>query len=618
MEKIKKLLTLGEPDNVFLRAFSALCLSSVIFCVRARFDFTDMSAYAGISLTTFVIVFAVFFGLLSLAAYLSAKKGKHSDRRALLINFGFVALSSVVIAQNYYYTLGMIICAAILIWYYTTKGYFTYRQPSKKKTIIGVAVAGGLFTLIFGTFAVVKYLSNNTPTYDFGIFCQMFSYMRSTLQPLTTVERNGLLSHFSVHMSLIYYLVLPFYAVFPSPVTVQLMQVFALGSAAVPLYFLCRRAGFSNLTIVTLSVAVMFHPALFGGGSYDFHENCFLVPLLLWMFYFFEKEKYIPMAVFAALVCTVKEDAPVYIIFFALWMFFARKKYGHAMLFAGGALIYFVVVLSWMAKYGDGIMSGRYSNFFTSADEGLFSAVKNVLANPAYVFTQLFINKEGEYQDKLLFILQMLLPFAFMPLCIKKISNIILLCPMILINLMSVYVYQYSNGYQYVCGPLVFVIYLCIVNLQENAPPAGEGEENTDTAAEKKSVQPMLLRIGAVASVLLLSTAYLPKTAQIVLHAAETAGDTKIINEYLESLPEDASLCVSTYLMPKVSRHKIVYEDYYHRPQEGEVIDYVIMDGRYNKQKFIDEYVEFGYEITEEIVNEEGKVLLTVLRWLGN
>lgn len=41
---------------------------------------------------------------------------------------------------------------------------------------------------------------------------------------MTTCERDRVLSHFAVHVSPIYYLFLPFYALFPSPVTLEVLQ----------------------------------------------------------------------------------------------------------------------------------------------------------------------------------------------------------------------------------------------------------------------------------------------------------------------------------------------------------------------------------------------------------
>ena len=74
------------------------------------------------------------------------------------------------------------------------------------------------------------------PTFDFGIFSQMFHQMRTTGLPVTTVERDGPLSHFAVHVSPIYYLLLPFYCIYPKPVTLQVLQAAVLASAVIPLW----------------------------------------------------------------------------------------------------------------------------------------------------------------------------------------------------------------------------------------------------------------------------------------------------------------------------------------------------------------------------------------------
>lgn len=598
MEKLKKFFGADPYDNIIIRLISALCLSATVLLFVVKFDFTEMANYANVGLVSVAASLGVCFMLLTLIAFKRRKKNVNTDKNILLVTLGVYAVFTVTTAQNYYYTLGLCAAYAVLVYYYTQKGYFGETEISAKKLKIGIIVSAAAIALIMAAYLLGRYSANQCPNYDFGIFCQMFHNLRSHFQPLTTVERDTLLSHFSVHMSLIYYIVLPIYAVFPSPVTLQLMQVFALASAAAPVYFLCKKYGLSNLKTLLFEISVLFHPALFGGGAYDFHENCFLVPLLLWVFYFFEKEKYIPMAVFSLLVCTVKEDAPVYLIFLALWIFIARNKKRTAIILGAGATAYFIGVLAIMTVYGNGIMSGRYSNFLCAEGDGLFSMIKNIAANPGFVFTQLFISKEGTYAEKVLFILQMLTPFASLPLCVKKVSNLILMFPMLLINLMSVYVYQYDIGYQYVYGPLCFLVYLAIINASE-----------TD---DKKCL--MALRIAAVSSVALLASFYFPKTLATVDRCVSLSADTKIVNEYLDAIPDDASICCSTMLIPRLSKHEVLYEDFYHEPAEGEVLDYIISDGRYDKQKFIDKYIGLGYEITETVKGENGNTLLTVLQ----
>ena len=76
---------------------------------------------------------------------------------------------------------------------------------------VGFTVGAGVLVLAaIGAFTCMRQAAYCTPNFDFGIFCNMFHNMRKTLLPLVTCERDKLLSHFAVHISPIYYLLLPF------------------------------------------------------------------------------------------------------------------------------------------------------------------------------------------------------------------------------------------------------------------------------------------------------------------------------------------------------------------------------------------------------------------------
>ena len=63
----------------------------------------------------------------------------------------------------------------------------------------------------------------------------------------------------------------------------------------------------------------MLYPALSGGASYDLHENCFLVPLVLWLLYAVDTRRTVLAALTAVLLLCVKEDAAMYAAVIALW-----------------------------------------------------------------------------------------------------------------------------------------------------------------------------------------------------------------------------------------------------------------------------------------------------------
>ncbi|MCR5783098.1 MAG: DUF2079 domain-containing protein [Clostridia bacterium] len=246
-----------------------------------------------------------------------------------------------------------------------------------------IATAALIFFVVVGGSGLLRYLSFRCPNYDFGIFSHMFYNMKNSFQPLTTCERDGTLSHFAVHLSPILYVLLPVYFVFSSPITLQLAQAAILASAVIPLALLCRKFGLSYTRTAVMALILLCYPAVACGTNYDFHENCFLLPLLLWLFYAYETRRLWMMALFAALVLMVKEDAAIYIAFFALYVFLNGKRYLQGSLLFVGAGAYFLCAVLFLTVRGEGVMMGRYDNFIVG-DGTLLQAIKNVLVNPGY------------------------------------------------------------------------------------------------------------------------------------------------------------------------------------------------------------------------------------------
>ncbi len=593
-DKLKKLEE--KPiDTLILRALTSWCISALIMLLYVEKKFTVLEAYDAVGLTVFILVFCAVFAFFS--AYFFLFKKKKIDVFALPIAFGIYSFITLLSSsKNYYFAFGLIILWAILIFYYQKQGFFRNIDFSSKTTKLIVFALGFVFVFFVGVASVLRYESNWAPNFDFGIFCNMYYNMKESFVPLTTCERDTLLSHFAVHMSPIYYLLLPFYFVVPSPATLQLMQVIVLASAVIPMYLLAKHFNLSNTRICALCAVLLLHPAVAAGTNYDLHENCFLLPLLMWSFLFFEKEKYIPMSVFLLLTLTVKEDAAVYVIFFALYVFLSRRKYLLGAIIAAVAGIYFLIVLSYLGTSGDGVMSWRYGNFIVG-EGGLFDAVKNVLVNPAYVFTQIFIDSEGAYASKILFILQLFVPLAFLPVGTKKVSRLILILPFVLLNLMTLYSYQYNISFQYTFGPMAFLFYLSAMNVKDMKPVTSK----------------TLLSIACVAACSLFVISAVQTFSYYTRITIGSSENIEITNEVLDSIPEEASVIASSYFVPRLSERKIIYSINYHEVKEGEKVDFVIIDTRENYEPFLEKYLNLGYSITDTVEGTKGEVLIYIL-----
>ena len=205
----------------------------------------------------------------------------------------------------------------ILFWLYFIheNGELFDRVNPGRKTVVVLGVAAALIScIVISVITCLRYKTFSSPNYDFGLFVNMFHNMRESGLPMVTSERDRLLSHFAVHISPIYYLLLPFYWLFPSPLTLQIGQAAALMLGIIPVLLLAKHYRLSGRATAAVSVLYAFYPALSTGCFYDIHENCFLPLFLLLTFWFFESRHPVLMYLSAVCVLAVKEDAAVYVM----------------------------------------------------------------------------------------------------------------------------------------------------------------------------------------------------------------------------------------------------------------------------------------------------------------
>ena len=412
------------------------------------------------------------------------------------------------------------------------------RLPYQKPIFaIAIALLSLVSIYLLALLGIYRYLAFYSPCFDFGIFAQMFESMRTTFLPTTTCERFTELSHFAVHLSPIYYLLLPLYCLFPSPITLAFSQALIVGSSVIPLALIARRMNFSRWQTVAIAACIAFFPALHGGTSYDIHENCFLTPLILWLFYFLERNSKLGTFLMAFSVCLVKEDAAVYLAFIALYLIFSgRKKLLGTGLFVF-AVGYFLFAVSYLAHFGEGAMNWRYQNLMLAGEDSLIAVIVNVFKNPAYAMACSF------NAEKVEFLLQLLVPMAGVALLIKRPSRIILLGPVVLINLLPDYVYQHSIYFQYNFGIIAILFYLALLNLRDLAD----------------RWRHYLVICMAVASIL--SFAALSSPALSVKDAYESNANTvAIYNEAIDKVDRNKSVAATTFFVPHLYDCKELYE----------------------------------------------------------
>ena len=459
-------------------------------------------------------------------------------------------------------------------------------------------VAAGLvvaFFLFVSIWTACRVYSFSTPTYDFGIFAQMFHSMKTTGLPITTVERDGALSHFAVHVSPIYYLLLPFYWIVPVPATLQVLQGLVLASAVIPLWLLGKHHNLKPWIRVGLCALLLLYPAYAGGTSYDIHENAFLTPLLLWLFYGIDRRNGLIAAIGAVLTLMVKEDAAVYVAVAALFLLLrglaARSNKWD--LTAGGVMLaaalgWFAAVTGYLATFGDGVMTYRYDNFMYDGSDSLFTVIKAVLLCPMKAVF------ECVDTQKLKFLGFTMGALAFLPLMTRRYERLVLLIPYLLVNLMSDYQYQYDIFFQYTYGSTAFLIYLVLVNL------ADWKEE--------------LLRIGALVLALAVSlscfcTQVVPKAVRYPKYCITNGAYYDSLRSVLDVIPEGASAAATTYYTTYLSQRDVLYDVRYGSREHVLSCEYVavgVTDANGLKTYAVDG--KNGYENFVALLQSEGYV----------
>ena len=469
----------------------------------------------------------------------------------LVLIFSTYAIASAICAFSWPFVILCVLIAlymCIYAWFGWNGGTIPIQKTAREK--IGLyqcitIVFAALFLLFNCAWTVARVHSFSTPTFDVGIFSQMFYYLKTTGQPFTTLERDGFLSHFAVHVSPIYYLMLPIYYIFPYVETLQITQAFVLTSAVLPLWNLGKLYGLQPKYRMLICILLLLFPAFSGGTSYDLHENCFLTPLLLWLLFGIDSGKAFIVFTTAVLACFVKEDAAVYVGIIAFYFVVRsvlhkdKRRLGISSIVLLFSIVWFSLVTAYLSIAGEGVMSYRYSNFMYGGSESLLTVIKVVLMCPMKVLYECV-----DY-EKLKFIGLTLIPIVGLPLITRRYERLILLIPYILVNLMSDYKYQHDIMFQYTFGSTACLFYLLTVNLAE-----------IKRRDQRKAVMLLALCISSTCFYTINMQTAMKYMNNCRQYSEYYSGQRALLN----IIPEDASVAATTFYTTYLFQRKEIYD----------------------------------------------------------
>ncbi|MBV8530450.1 MAG: DUF2079 domain-containing protein [Candidatus Eremiobacteraeota bacterium] len=123
--------------------------------------------------------------------------------------------------------------------------------------------------------------------------------------------------HFEVHDSWALVTLVPLVAIFPRAETLILVQVLAVGAAAIPLALLARELGTGARASNFIAIAYLLTPSAQGLSYDNFSENVFVPLLAFGAALAVRRRAYWPALLIAQLLLGLKEDQMLFVLWFA-------------------------------------------------------------------------------------------------------------------------------------------------------------------------------------------------------------------------------------------------------------------------------------------------------------
>jgi len=282
-----------------------------------------------------------------------------------------------------------------------------------------------VYTAVFSYFTVVKHFAFETYAGDLGIFEQsLWSTLRYGLYFYNTPELGP---HFGIHFDPILYLFLIPYSIYPSPVTLLVLQSLLLPLGAIPLFWLARDELQSNRAGLAFATVYLLYPPLHGVNWYDFHPECLVPLLLIAAFYYFKKGNFIIYFILIILAMMCKEIVPLIVVFMGLYGIWMNRRKIWELLTSNpkgllmdrsivSSLITICVGAAWYIAAGRVIASlsdtATYNPFTTWFYLGgsMFEIMTSVVFRPLYTLQIAFT----PFWGKVVYLLVLFGPLAFM------------------------------------------------------------------------------------------------------------------------------------------------------------------------------------------------------------
>lgn len=395
---------------------------------------------------------------------------------------------------------------------------------------------------VFSYFSYRKFLY---PMLDLGLFNRhMWALVQGDFgpNPLKFPAQLNLLGDHSHFILLLY---APIYFLWQNALSLVLIQIIALILSGFPLYKIALKHFKSKTVAAGWLVPYFMFFGFWSGQAYAFHEVFLALPIIAWALYYLLEDRFRLMLVCLALLLLVKENMPLLVIMFGLYIIVMRRQYKKGGLLLGVGAAYFVAVTQyWLPWFGN--TPYLYSdNVF---GKSTMDVARAVVQTPGEFVRQLFLPL-----DKTKSIVFMLLSFGGLPLI--GLEVLLLLSPLWLGRFLSTQPWRWSVIQHYSVDQAPILLVAAIV-----------GAYRLYTLAVKYGLKVSRIQIGLVAIGLCLIGSLVvharidERYPQRLIRASfYTLSDAdKSAHQALAIIPKEASVAAQA-AFPQLSSRREVY-----------------------------------------------------------
>ena len=456
---------------------------------------------------------------------------------------------------------------------------------------------------VLGWLTLRQHARFGTFGFDMGIHDQGIWLLSRLERPFVTVRGLHYLGH---HLNLVSFLFVPAYWLGAGPSFLVVVQSAFLGAGAVPVFLLARDAlPEARWAPLVPAAAYLLHPTLAWINWWHFHPEALAIAPLLLAVWLARRHRWRWFAVCIVFVLATKEDLALAVTMLGLVLAVSQRRTGWrpgavtAAVGLGWYVLAMQVVMPWF--HGGGQDAHYVQELYPRFGDDAPSIVAGVLTDPATTFALL---TDGE---RLAYYARLLAPVGFVGLV--GLPLLLVAGPQAAANALSALSTTYDARYHYSVVPVAAVA---------AASALGLG------VLRRWSV--VALRLGLVAVAIGSVVSY---RAWAVTPLGRPYGEGYWIAERdrheaferaVASVPEDASVAATYYLVPHLAHRRSVYEwpnpwiagnwGFANRdPDDPAVIDHLLIDTFEGQEPALLASLRSN-EFTDVVFEEDGVVVL--------